>query len=106
MRDVLIGIPPKSEHSLQEDWHSALSKFAGLNPTVTDAGICISSPVRGLRPLRDARDLRVNVPNPVIETEPSVFTPSAIASSTKALQASILYSKLQMEQKIVLIQQE
>lgn len=79
---LFIGIPLEAKCSIQEDWHSALRRFAGLNPTVTDAGMCISSPVRGLRPLRDARDLRVKVPNPVIDTAPSFFTPSAIASST------------------------
>lgn len=64
-----------------------LSADEGVKPTVFDALICMAAPVFGLRPMRAARFLTLNVPNPISWTFPSFLTPLATASST-ALTAS------------------
>jgi hypothetical protein len=47
------------------------SPFPAVNDTVARSGMAISLPVRGLRPVRAARVLRVNLPKPGIENEPA-----------------------------------
>jgi hypothetical protein len=47
------------------------SPFPAVNETVARSGMAISLPVRGLRPVRAARVLRVNLPKPGIENEPA-----------------------------------
>ncbi len=53
-----------------------------MKPTDLEAAILRDSPVFGLRPIRAARFLTSKVPNPMIWTFLSFFTPLAIESRT------------------------
>src|SRR5208282_5232169 len=60
----------------------ALSWAPGLKRTLFDAGMVISSPVAGLRPLPAARVLTENVPKPTRRTSSPLFSAWVIAPIT------------------------
>jgi hypothetical protein len=73
---VAFFVPPRE---FREDLKAA----AGAKRTPLDAAILTGAPVCGLRPIRAALDVGVNVPNPKIETLVPALA-SAITESTKA----------------------
>jgi len=71
-----------------EDQRLPLRTADGLKPTDWEAAICMDSPVFGLRPWRAARFLTSNVPNPMIWTFSSFFTPLAMEERTASRASS------------------
>ena len=69
---------------------ASFNLFPALKPGTTRDGILTSAPVCGLRPVRAALFLAVNVPNPTNVTLPDFFRPFEIPSITasKALAAA------------------
>jgi len=75
----------------------SFSPRPALKLTVVRSGILISVPVRGLRPVREARVRRVNFPKPGMDSDPAACTASEmapdavskIASTTRAAAALV-----------------
>src|SRR5437868_4534435 len=65
---------------------ASLKALAGVNRTLLDAAIFTGSPVCGLRPMRAARAVGLNVPNPKMLTRLPALA-SAITASNNAVTA-------------------
>jgi hypothetical protein len=75
-------------------FNAVLKAEEGVNFTPFDAAILTGTPVRGLRPVRAARAVGVNVPNPKIDTllPPLVSDFTALMKASTALSARRLSS--------------
>jgi hypothetical protein len=71
----------------------SFSAKPGLNLPFVFAGILISLPVAGLRPIRAARDTAENVPKPIRVT----LSPALSADSTEPVKATRAFSACTLE---------